>query len=200
MNNVPDYFIGGLEDHKNFINIFEEKDYFKGKHIKILHLGAFNGNGTKWMLERVDGTCVDVDVWRLPDETIDSAISVKYYKEFYDDSNVENIHDFNVSGLPVTKFKGTTKDFFIQNKDTFDFIYIDASHKKSDVASDLKESWKILNPGGIIGCDDLGWHRHDDPELIPYYAIREFQEQHSEEITVLIDNYQFWFQKKINNN
>jgi predicted O-methyltransferase YrrM len=198
MNNVPNYFSGGLAEHKNFINIFEEKNYFKDKYIKILHLGAYDGYGTKWMLERVNGECTDVDVWRQPDETIDSSISVMYYKEFYNDSNVEDVYNYHVSGLPTTKFKGTTKDFFIQNKDTFDFIYIDASHKKSDVALDLEESWKILKPGGIIGCDDLMWHRDDDPELIPFYAIREFEEKHSKEITVLIDNYQFWFQK-INN-
>jgi SAM-dependent methyltransferase len=195
MQDIPNYFHGGLQDHKNFITIFEEQEYFKDKNIKILHLGAYNGYGTRWMLKTLSGTCVDVDVWKLPDETTDSPISVNYYKEFYNDSNVESLYDHNVLGLPTTKFKGTTKDFFIQNKETFDFIYIDASHKKSDVASDLEESWKILNPGGIIGCDDLMWHREENPDFIPYYAIREFQESHSKEIEVLIDNYQFWFKK-----
>lgn len=191
---IPIYFDFGQIAHGSFTKIFEEQDYFKDKTVKLLHLGAYTGHGTKWMLEKVSGTCVDVDLWRRPQEN-DSSISDQYYVKFYDDNNVESLYDATVAGLPTTKFKGTTKEFFSQNKETFDFIYIDASHKKSDVASDLNESWKVINPGGIIACDDYLWHMHSDPEQIPHYAIKEFAQAHSEDIEILIDGYQFWFKK-----
>jgi hypothetical protein len=192
---VPLYFEGLYHDgNGNFAIFFEKENYFKDKAIKILHLGAYTGHGTKWMLERVSGSCIDVDLWKRPLEK-DSSISDEYYSKFYNDTNVESLYDQTVAGLPTTKFKGTTKEFFEQNKETFDFIYIDASHKKSDVELDINESWKILNHGGVIGCDDYLWHIEDDPEQIPHYAIKEFIESHMEEVEILIDNYQLWFKK-----
>lgn len=193
---IPIYFEGQWS-LLNFSTIFEKQNHFKDKTINILHLGAYTGHGTKWMLERVDGTCVDVDVWKNPQEN-DSPLSVVYYDQFYTDTNVESLYDEIVAGLPTTKFKGTTKEFFEQNKETFDFIYIDASHKMSDVEHDLRESWKVLNTGGIIACDDYLWHLRDtDPELIPHYAIKGFAESHSEDIEILIVNDQFWFKKTV---
>lgn len=192
---IPIYFENPYGDAKNnFAKIFEKENHFKNKTIKILHLGAYTGHGTKWLLERVNGSCIDVDVWKNPQKN-DSSISVSYYDKFYTDTNVELLYDQTVAGLPTTKFKGTTKEFFAQNKETFDFIYIDASHKKSDVEFDINESWKALNPGGIIACDDYLWHRYDDPELIPHYAIKEFAKSHMKEIEILIYGYQFWFKK-----
>jgi predicted O-methyltransferase YrrM len=195
---VPIYFEGLYHDgNSNFAKIFEKENHFKDKTIKILHLGAYSGHGTKWMLERVSGSCIDVDLWRRPLEN-DSSISDKYYKEFYNDTNVESLYDQTVDGLPTTKFKGTTKEFFAQNKETFDFIYIDASHKKSDVAADLNESFKLLNVNGIIACDDYLWNVENltiSRDLIPHEAINEFIENHKEKIEILANNYQLWFKK-----
>ena len=193
MSKIPSFFSYGLDFHNNFSRIFEEMGYFKNKHTKILHLGAYNGDGTRWMLERVVGSCIDVDTWR---GSKSSEGHLDKHDEFYD-HNVEDAYDKAVSGLPTTKFKGMTKDFFKQNTETFDFIYIDASHKKEDVAFDLKESWKILNPQGIIACDDYLWNKSasSNMDLIPYEAIKEFLKNSSKEIKILIYNYQVWFKK-----
>lgn len=175
----------------NFEHFFKEINYFDNKKIKILHLGAYTGHGTRWMLEHVDGTCIDVDTW-------EGSMSLKGHldnHETYWTEAVEALYDQTVSGLPTKKFKGMTKDFFAQNTEMFEFIYIDASHKKADVAVDLEESWKILNFQGVIACDDYLWHLGDDSELIPHYAIKEFADSHAEEIEILIDNDQFWFKK-----
>jgi hypothetical protein len=156
------------------------------------------------MLERVDGTCVDVDTWAgstTEDGHLDS------HEDFYDD-RVEKMYDEQTAGLPTTKFKGATAEFFAQNKEKFDFIYIDASHKKADVALDLEESFKILNPGGVIACDDylFGLHSGDgkldlslletaNKDLIPYEAINEFVSSNSNKVEIIINNYQLWFKK-----
>lgn len=196
MTEIPIYFNFGLDHHRNFIRIFEELKYFNNKEIKILHLGAYTGHGTKWMLERVNASCIDVDTWA---GSLASEGHLDKHEEFYD-SRIEKLYDEQTSGLATTKFKGTTFDFFKQNKETFDFIYIDASHKKSDVAFDLLESFKVLNIGGVIACDDYLWNS-DDPaisrDLIPYEAIKEFVKYNRENIEILIDNYQLWFKKSV---
>jgi SAM-dependent methyltransferase len=180
---------------KNFSYFFKDVGYFKNKEIKILHLGAYTGHGTRWMLEHASGTCVDVDPWRWPIYESDS-FDHKDFEVFYDPASVEKIYDQQTLGLPAIKFKGTTKEFFAQNERTFDFIYVDASHRKSDVEYDLAESWKVLNPNGVIACDDYTWYLNKkDPELIPHYAINEFIEKHANEIEVLIKNSQLWFKK-----
>jgi SAM-dependent methyltransferase len=191
---IPIYFTIGQQVHGSFSKIFDDQNYFKDREIRILHLGAYTGHGTRWMLERVNGTCIDVDVWKNPGD-LDSPLNHNDYDAFYTDNNVESLYDDTVSGLPTTKFKGTTAEFFAQNEETFDFIYIDASHRKSDVEFDLEQSWKCLKPEGVIACDDYLWHVEEDPELIPHYAIKEFAEEHEKEIEVLIDGYQFWFKK-----
>lgn len=188
------YFNFGLDHHNNFVYVFEELNYFENKEIKILHLGAYTGHGTKWMLERVKGFCIDVDTWT---GSVTSDGHLDKHEDFYD-SRIEKLYDEQTSGLPTTKFKGTTSDFFKQNKETFDFIYIDASHKKSDVAFDLSESFKVLNIGGVIACDDYLWNSDDlsiSRDLIPYEAIKEFVESNRENIEILVDNYQLWFKK-----
>jgi predicted O-methyltransferase YrrM len=191
---VPIYFNFGLYHHRNFIQIFEELNYFKNKEIKILHLGAYTGHGTRWMLERVRGSCIDVDTWA--GSTVSDG-HVDNHQEFYD-SRVEELYDEQTAGLNTSKFKGTTADFFKKNKETFDFIYIDASHKKSDVADDLLESFNILNVDGIIACDDYLWNLEDltiSRDLIPYEAINEFVNSHKDKIEILANNYQLWFKK-----
>jgi predicted O-methyltransferase YrrM len=188
---IPIYFEGALNDHRNFPRFFEKAKYFKDKPIKILHLGAYTGHGTRWMLERVNGSCVDVDTWigsRSEDGHADG------HENFYD-SSIEALYDAQTRGLNTVKFKGTTSEFFKQNKETFDFIYIDASHKKADVAADLEESFKILNPGGVIACDDYLWRIDLESYLRPKDAIDEFIAANSDKVEVIIKNYQLWFKK-----
>jgi hypothetical protein len=48
----------------------------------------------------------------------------------------------------------TTDEFFAQNKDKFDTIFIDANHSWPYASRDVQNSLKILNEGGLIICHD----------------------------------------------
>jgi len=48
----------------------------------------------------------------------------------------------------------TTNDFFKNQKDTFDIIFIDANHDFEAVKEDFDNSVKILNEYGLIILDD----------------------------------------------
>jgi predicted O-methyltransferase YrrM len=191
---IPIYFNNGIAHHNNFPYFFNELNYFGDKEIKILHLGAYTGHGTRWMLENVKGSSVDVDLW-----TTDSGAQSEYeFETFYnqiDFNEVEAVYDSVTAGLNTTKYKGRTEEFFKQNKESFDFIYVDACHDKKSVSHDLNESFKVLKVNGVIACDDYLWFMDLDPSLRPYEAINEFIESHSEEIEILINNYQLWFKK-----
>ena len=49
----------------------------------------------------------------------------------------------------------STDDFFKQNKETFDLIFIDASHEYEQVKKDLHNSLNILNEDGFIALHDV---------------------------------------------
>ena len=51
-------------------------------------------------------------------------------------------------------FIGTSDEFFIQNKDNFDIIFIDGLHKDFQVLKDYQNSLKYLNEGGVILSHD----------------------------------------------
>jgi hypothetical protein len=48
----------------------------------------------------------------------------------------------------------TSDDFFIQNKEMFDIIFIDGHHDSEYVCRDFNNSLKILNPNGVIIAHD----------------------------------------------
>lgn len=59
--------------------------------------------------------------------------------------------------VPVT-FTLTSDDFFDQNEETFDIIFIDGLHWSEQVYKDITNSLKILNEGGYIICHDMNPH------------------------------------------
>lgn len=49
----------------------------------------------------------------------------------------------------------TSDDFFKNNKESFDLIFIDGLHYSKQVYKDINNSLKFLNPNGIIVCHDM---------------------------------------------
>jgi hypothetical protein len=54
-----------------------------------------------------------------------------------------------------------TDDYFKQNNQTFDIIFIDADHKYESVVKDLENSLKVLNKHGIIFLHDTDPMSHE---------------------------------------
>lgn len=59
--------------------------------------------------------------------------------------------------VPVT-FILTSDDFFKQNKEKFDVIFIDGLHWSEQVYKDIVNSLNVLNDGGYIICHDMNPH------------------------------------------
>jgi SAM-dependent methyltransferase len=71
--------------------------------------------------------------------------------------------------VPVT-FRLTSDDFFDQNNETFDIIFIDGLHWSEQVYKDINNSLRVLNDGGFIICHDMNPHsefiqRYPQPKL-----------------------------------
>ncbi len=67
-------------------------------------------------------------------------------------------------------FKGTSDEFFLQNKKKFDCIFIDGLHEYDQVCKDLENSLNCINEGGIIFLHDaLPANVHQ--QAVPRYKI-----------------------------
>lgn len=60
----------------------------------------------------------------------------------------------------------TSDEFFEQNQDTFDIIFIDGLHHSDQVYRDIKNSLKVLNSGGAVICHDMNPQKKEQ-QIVP---------------------------------
>ena len=95
-------------------------------------------------------------------EIIQKAIDTKKYKSYLEigcdnDQNFNKIKIYKKFGVdPISggNIRKTSDDFFFQNKDSFDCIFIDGLHEYDQVKKDIINSLKYLNDGGVIFVHD----------------------------------------------
>lgn len=54
----------------------------------------------------------------------------------------------------VATFRGTSDEFYAQNREQFDLVFIDGWHQAEQVAKDVENALAALAPGGIIVLHD----------------------------------------------
>ncbi|MDC3166659.1 class I SAM-dependent methyltransferase [Candidatus Pelagibacter sp.] len=95
-------------------------------------------------------------------EIIQDIIDLKNYKSYLEigcdnDQNFNKIKiykKFGVDPIRGGNIRKTSDDFFFQNKDSFDCIFIDGLHEYDQVKKDIINSLKYLNDGGVIFVHD----------------------------------------------
>jgi len=80
--------------------------------------------------------------------------------------------------------------------ESFNFIYVDASHQSLDVYLDSILAWKLLKIGGIIVFDDYLFNKGDILNS-PYEAVEKFKKNYIDDIVILHQDYRVYL-KKIN--
>jgi hypothetical protein len=71
--------------------------------------------------------------------------------EIFNEIKIEKIGVDPISG---GTFRGTSDEFFLQNKKNFDCIFIDGLHTYDQVIKDIKNSIQFLNKDGVIILHD----------------------------------------------
>jgi hypothetical protein len=61
-----------------------------------------------------------------------------------------------LAGQPVTIWRMTSAQFFVDFAGRVDWVYIDGLHDYESVKADLYGARQILKPGGVIYGDDYG--------------------------------------------
>jgi len=75
---------------------------------------------------------------------------------------------------------------------TYDFIYVDASHKSDDTFVDAWFAHRMLNEGGIMIFDDFMWKDKENQDLnhSPQFGIEAFIELNAVYYNLLFQGYQ----------
>lgn len=152
-----------------------------------LEIGSFEGRSTKWFLDTIltheTSTITCVDTFEGSPEHSGVLDTSSLYEKF----NLNLREEILKSRVQV--YRKRSIDFFLSDSrlltETFDFVYIDGSHKASDVLIDAVHSFRLVKQGGLLIFDDYEWPvnlaDHDKPKL----AVDAFIACHVDECYVL---------------
>ncbi|WP_399696622.1 class I SAM-dependent methyltransferase [Xenophilus sp.] len=115
-------------------------------HVAV-EIGSYEGRSSVWLLENVlqhpESRLHCIDVFAGMDEP-----------DSYGQRFMSNVAPF---GERVTVHRGFSFDHLIRllvDGVRADFVYVDGSHRAADVLEDLILGFRLLNPGGLMICDD----------------------------------------------
>jgi SAM-dependent methyltransferase len=178
--------------------------FMKKKNNKILELGCFKGEMSKWfsdnLLNHKESKLYCVDTWEGSVEYKTNFNNVK--KTFK--NNIETTFKKNIKNskhpTKIKTYKATTTDFFVKflatnKKPIFDLIYIDASHDARNVIMDAILSFKVLKVGGYIVFDDYEWDKMPENYERPKIAIIAFNHMFRDNIKITHKGYKMIVQK-----
>ena len=113
------------------------------KYKKALDIGTASGLSCWSIATNGDGQIISLDV--KPQRDARKLANDRGYKD------------------RVTFLTKSSREFFAENKEMFDLIIVDGSHKIHDVYVDAYEGWRVLNVGGYIVFDDYNhWRLKSD--------------------------------------
>lgn len=190
-SNYPNWFRLYAEGY--FRDLLQD---FKGKpNLAFLQIGAFTGDASVWLANNIltdkSSILIDVDTWQGSDEEVHHKM---------DFSDVEKVYDHRTMTMEnVIKVKMTSTEFLItsDDKEYYDFIYIDGDHTADAVFKDASLSWRALKPGGIMAFDDYQWEPQLPMHLRPQPAIDLFLTLMKDHIDLIRTGPQIWIRKRL---
>jgi len=157
--------------------------------LTFLEIGCFEGRATTWLLDNIL-THKSSKIHTI--DTFDGNMEHKVKgKEFFENAEKNYWENIKPYGDRVITHKGRSDEIlktFPYN--SFDFIYIDGSHRSLEVLEDSVLAWRLLKNNGIIVWDDYKWERYEDPNLVPKMGIDAFLQVYQQQYRLINKGYQ----------
>jgi predicted O-methyltransferase YrrM len=135
-------------------------------NFNYLEIGSYEGNSAIFIASQFKDSKINcVDNWTSTEEYIDHISFSKVEENF--NFNIEDFKNIN-------KIKKSSDEFFKNNNEMFDVVYVDGHHLGLQVFKDCNNAWKILNNDGYLICDDYIWKFYPNINENPCYAINKF--------------------------
>jgi hypothetical protein len=171
----------GMEFTYNFPRIFYPKwnaalEDHKGCFNRILEIGSHEGRSANILLQILPHSHITcIDRFYIEDRVARFDANLARYGD-----RVRKITGYSNEGLSNLIFEGQS----------YEVIYIDGSHKRSDVYIDSLLCWELLAPGGIVIWDDYMWKPENADADRPHNAINRFLDRYGRELVILHKNLQ----------
>ena len=190
-SNYPNWFNIAAKGY--FAEYLEE---FKGKpNLHFLQIGVYTGDASLWLMQNIvtdkSSILTDVDTWQGSDEEIHHEMDFSDVERVYDEK-LKEFSNVIKCKMESHKFLATSDD-----KEIYDFIYIDGDHTAQAVFIDASLAWKALKPGGIMAFDDYLWELDAPINLRPQAAIDLFIILMKDHLTLLGTGSQIWIRKEL---
>ncbi len=162
------------------------------KKLSYLEIGSWEGNSAMYILKNFKTTnVVCVDIWNK-------------YNDKYENKN-DQLQRFENFKYNLSEFRGrfsffkdSSDEFFKNNHEKFDVIYVDGWHKAQQVYKDIINAWQVLRVDGIIICDDYfhGNLKNNSDKDLPADSINKFLLEREKKLEILcVNNSQIFFKK-----
>lgn len=189
MTDLPNWFQN--DGQYNFEYYLKPLSRLRSQYLQV---GAYTGDASVWLennvLKSSSSVLFDVDTWGGSEEPVHYQMDWHSIEEVYDDRTREG----REAGR-IVKYKGTSDEFFKQNTETFDFIYVDGDHTSYGVMKDAVSAFEVLNTGGILAFDDYQWSAGLGALKEPKPAVDAFWAVYQDKLETLFVGYQCWFRK-----
>jgi predicted O-methyltransferase YrrM len=154
--------------------------------LKFLEIGSYEGRSAVWLLDSILTHPTSELV------CIDSFDCVGLYDERYgfSTSGVEARLRRNLAayGQKVRLFREHSRRLLASGEfeeDTFDFAYVDGSHRVDDVLIDGLLAWRLLRVGGVLVFDDYRFNLDANEFMRPRRGIDAFLSVYDGHLEVL---------------
>jgi predicted O-methyltransferase YrrM len=190
MSDYVNWFVN--DGQKNFETFLPE--LINRGTIRCLQIGAYTGDASVWLYNNIlkssDSVLVDVDTWEGSEEPVHYEMNWHTVESLYNAKTSAGRAD-----KKIIKYKGTSDSFFQNNREMYDFIYIDGDHTAYGVLKDAVAAYECLNVGGIIAFDDYQWSAGLGLIKEPKLAIDAFGNVYQDRLQLLLQDYQCWYRK-----
>lgn len=167
---------------------------FSSRSSRYLQIGAYTGDASVWLYENIlkhsNSVLIDVDTWEGSEEPVHYEMNWHTVESLYDSKTFTAR-----AGRKIIKYKGTSDNFFKNNREMYDFIYIDGDHTAYGVLKDAVAAYECLNVNGIIAFDDYQWSAGLGAIKEPKMAIDAFSSIYADKLEEMFSGYQCWFKK-----
>lgn len=167
---------------------------FKGKPIKAIEIGSFEGMSTVWLCDNIlthkDAHIDCVDPYlpyldNVPTLKLDMSEAKKRFLK-----NTEEWKD------KITLHQEKSDDYLKTRTEMADLIYVDGDHTAKACLTDMVQSHLLLNQGGIMIVDDYLWAGLLEGIDVPKGSVNSFMAAFAQQYQLLSIGYQVILKKK----
>lgn len=178
--------MGNERTRTNIHFIFEKY----GVPNNMIEVGCFEGLTTFWVSDLCSSVNEKFKLYAIDPHTILNNT------EQFDFESIKKTFEYNLSNSSgnveyINKFSYQGLIDLINKEVKAEFVFIDGDHSSAAVLEDMILSWRLLQVGGIMLCDDsIGWKLIDREgntpvQMSPRMGIESFIQSHWHKVEII---------------